>query len=1134
MGGQTYGLDGLDFLNPASPAAVLFHTFMGAACVFTHEGGAYRIQLVNQKFIEELGGFFTAEEACREDIRARLTGAEAGAVDRLIEKAERSGEMAEGEMNFSRLPPSISHLRLFMRALGKRMYFVGVVNVSGHAEAKRSFEDRVELLRLLNSTGREIFSENDDDRAMRTVLENACEYFSARHVYLYEIDARQERAAIACAAFAANGGEKQIPPESVSMAAIPHWERAFARSEYVLIDDVNRLGASWKSEIELLRRYGITSIMSVPVFLDGRLYGFVNAVESMRHPRRVDHLASLVDYVTVILERSRLKKQLSTEKALLTRIMEDTPGGFMRIRLDGGRMEPVYINEGFARIVRMERSELLRRYGENALWGMNADDATEFRHSLEVAQRREGTISMQTHLARGDGSCAWVRAFYRTTRDADGTQYLNGYFADITDEMGAEDVRRDLLNHLPCGAGMYEVDGGELRMRYTNSSLLRMLGGFPAGADMNDVRSFVHPEDWPRIWERIREGMEGRRAMDMPLRIRNASGGYTHLYLNAQMERMSDGKALIYAVYSEDIEDRLHVFEEAAHLAMAQTGGSVALYDVATDTITLPTAYARSHALPETLTRFSVCMEGSTKDEYSRQAAAFSQLMQALKDGERQKEMIMHLPLASGEWRWERIQFVTVLDIDWRPRKAVFSAEDITDAYEKELSYLRFRSQMDSIPGREKLYLELDIEDRRLITVDGSLLPVNRGQWAHGYDREVHRMVRTHVVPEDQPRVLAFLVRENSAAFITSRSNPSEIEARIRIGDGSVRWARASVEGVIDGFTGHTIASVMIRDIHEEKLAELDILSRAEQDGMTGVYNRATADAMIERVFRVSRNEAVTLVITDIDKMKTINDSMGHMQGDRAIRELAAQLKTYFRPSDIVGRYGGDEFILLLRNTHNRMRVERVLETLADRIGSIRLGEKGESTLCVSLGAAMGNTGMDTYESLLRKADKALYCIKGDRHFRCAFYTPEMEQAGYRHGGESGPATTYEPDEASLKRMYTAITAMYDVCIAANLTQNRYEVLKCGFGQIPGRGVLSELIEQSCEFYREEDRKAYLNLFSREKQLAAIAAGEKRLSYVGLARCADGVWRLVHIGLVFTGPNENGDRMQLTLVKVDE
>ena len=92
--------------------------------------------------------------------------------------------------------------------------------------------------------------------------------------------------------------------------------------------------------------------------------------------------------------------------------------------------------------------------------------------------------------------------------------------------------------------------------------------------------------------------MAGRRALDMPLRIRNGSGGYTHLYLNAQMERVGDDKALIYAIYSEDIEDRLHVIEEAAHLAMVQTGGSVALYDVVSDTITLPTAYARSHALP--------------------------------------------------------------------------------------------------------------------------------------------------------------------------------------------------------------------------------------------------------------------------------------------------------------------------------------------------------------------------------------------------------------------------------------------------------------------------------------------------------------------------------------------------------
>lgn len=1133
MGGQTYELNGLDFLNPASTAAVLFHTFMEAACIFTHEDGAYQLKLVNQRFIQELGGFFTAEEACRENVRERLTDSEACVVDRLIEKAERSGDMAEGEVNFSRLPPSISHLRLSMRALGQRTYFVGVVNLSGHAEAKRSFEDRVELLRLLNSTGREIFSENDDDRAMHAVLENACSYFGARHVYLYEIDTQRQCASIVCAAMAADGEEHHPPVESVSMATIPHWSRAFEQNEYVLVDDVNRLGASWKSEIELLRRVGITSIMSVPVFLDGQLYGFVNAAESMRHPRRVDHLASLVDYVTVILERSRLKKRLSAEKALLARIMEDMPGGFMRIRLDGEHMEPVYINDGFARIVRMERSELLRKYGENALWSVKPDDANEFRHLLEMAQRRDGTFSMQLRLACGDGSSAWVHAFYRMTQDADGTQYLNGYFADITEEMRAEEIRRDLLNHLPCGAGMYEVDGDELRLRYANQSLLRMLGGLASGTDLNDAQTFVHPEDWPRMWEKIREGMAGRRALDMPLRIRNGSGGYTHLYLNAELERVGDGKALIYAIYSEDIEDQLHVIEEAAHLAMAQTGGSVALYDVATDTITLPTAYARSHALPETVTNFSTCIERSQRDEYTGQAIVFSQLIQALKDGEKQKEAIIHIHLANGEWHWERVQFVSVLDIDGQPRKAVFSSEDITDAYEKELAYLRFRSQMKSIPGPERLYMEMDIEEHRLITADGSLLPVDRGQWALDYAQEMHRMVQTYVLPEDQARVLAFFARSSAAAFVTDRTKPNEIEALIRTGNGSLRWARASIEGVVDSFTGHTIASVMIRDIHEDKLADLDILARAEKDGMTDVYNRATADAMIERVFRSGSSETVTLVIVDIDKLKTINDNMGHMQGDRAIRELAALLKTYFRPSDIVGRYGGDEFILLLRNTQNRMRVEKTLETLAEQIGSIRLGEKDEFLLRVSLGAAMGVTGMDTYASLLRKADKALYCIKSDKRFHCAFYTPEMEQPGYRHGGESTLPVTYEPDEASLKRMYAAITAMYDVCIAANLTKNTYEVLKCGFGQIPGRGVLSELIEQSCRLYREEDRKAYMDLFAREKQLSAIAAGERSLRYVGLSHCTDGARRLVHIALAFTGPNENGDQMQLTLAKVD-
>jgi len=173
-------------------------------------------------------------------------------------------------------------------------------------------------------------------------------------------------------------------------------------------------------------------------------------------------------------------------------------------------------------------------------------------------------------------------------------------------------------------------------------------------------------------------------------------------------------------------------------------------------------------------------------------------------------------------------------------------------------------------------------------------------------------------------------------------------------------------------------------DRSENNLLQQEVSS----DGLTGVYNRRFFEESVEKEFATATRHSwpLSVIFVDVDRFKQINDSQGHQAGDKILREVASLLKANVRESDIVARYGGDEFVLLLPGLA-RDGAEKIAQRMVDDVREARVAgaDGGRIAITLSLGVATYDTesAFSDAASLLAAADEALYHSKRngrDRH----------------------------------------------------------------------------------------------------------------------------------------------------------
>lgn len=257
-----------------------------------------------------------------------------------------------------------------------------------------------------------------------------------------------------------------------------------------------------------------------------------------------------------------------------------------------------------------------------------------------------------------------------------------------------------------------------------------------------------------------------------------------------------------------------------------------------------------------------------------------------------------------------------------------------------------------------------DDETREYLQVDGFCKNEN-------FDDIVKQICETVIEESFRFEFLELYSRENIEKLYKNGIDSFVFEY-LRLEQGEFVWYR----DICNIFCVNDVIKVMIfiENIDKSKKIERQIFLESKIDKCTDVYNKATVIEKISAILKYS-DEQNAIFVVDIDNFKQINDNYGHQFGDLVIKMVASKLKNSFREIDIIGRIGGDEFVVLLIDIKKNEAVHKKCAEIKARTKEITFAEHPNLSINLSVGVAINNP-KENYESLFKRADDALYSVK--------------------------------------------------------------------------------------------------------------------------------------------------------------
>lgn len=306
--------------------------------------------------------------------------------------------------------------------------------------------------------------------------------------------------------------------------------------------------------------------------------------------------------------------------------------------------------------------------------------------------------------------------------------------------------------------------------------------------------------------------------------------------------------------------------------------------------------------------------------------------------------------------------------------------KDLDEMGDYFLNKVSYKTLFNSIVNMsEKLFFMYDIRTSQMQYYGNGAEKLEVKDRTQKFPDDLLKKKKIH--PDDEEKFI-------KAVVDARKGIEKNVELRFLTADNTPRYFSFNYKIVKNELKEPVYAIGRIEDINDQKIIE----EKIKKDLLTDCYNKIATEKAIKDIIDNNTEQDFCFFIVDIDNFKSINDNLGHHFGDITLSEVSKNLQTCFRTEDIVGRIGGDEFVIFAKNLKNKNVIIEKAETISNICRNTYAGENKDYKISASIGIACypedGNSFLDLYKA----ADKALYQSKRKGKDCYTFYTTQMSK----------------------------------------------------------------------------------------------------------------------------------------------
>lgn len=518
----------------------------------------------------------------------------------------------------------------------------------------------------------------------------------------------------------------------------------------------------------------------------------------------------------------------------------------------------------------------------------------------------------------------------------------------------------------------------------------------------------IHPDDAEKTKRAVLEQLDRDGRYEVVYRLRRKDGAVINLLCKGSAVTDENGRRSVCGVTIDvtrmyEAANELRVSEERYRAAISRMDITVLEYDAASDQMLISGSLRKTFGWPPVVPEFSKWIKNFAEDG----GPFIEGLIEALKNGSQTAEAAYDKLDASGASRYLHSSMNAIRAEDGTLIKAVGVTEDWTKRRELELKYTSSGKYKNALAKLYDRIFEIDITHDKVISGGeyevASRINSEKGSTLLNYIRE------NLVHPDFREAHGRYSSVDSLRRLYASGVTEGDIEYRsLDRPFGEYAWRTAHILIYTDPSDGSLRTLWFIKDTDKMTLEMKELKKLVVLDPLTGLYNKESTNRTI--INRLASQDddgdgaCSALLLIDLDDFKKVNDQMGHIVGDAILLDLASRLKDTFRSDDIIGRVGGDEFVVFMSNLPNSSIAVKKAEELCRSLITFRRTSDNTEPASVSVGIAFAPADGNTFETLYKNADSALYRSKDLGKGRVSLYDARVEKPAAPRARAEGTA----------------------------------------------------------------------------------------------------------------------------------